>query len=192
MKNLNAHRVLKVIRWIPLQFHFFVFWHTIISRTWSMKETFIWSKSLYFCLMIQPNLTFCFCLCLDSWCRGKPIDHNSRKPSLCLNFSSSNNSRYGSASVSNSNLIVRKAPYMLGSTSACLKLWYTFIMNLTVSFSSSKGNLYHRRRLRTPKRVTSNLKDLSCVWCKSYDAHSCLGEKTADIISDMNRTILHQ
>jgi hypothetical protein len=22
------------------------------------------------------------------------------------------------------------------------------------------------------------LKDLGCVWCKSYDAHSCLGERT--------------
>jgi hypothetical protein len=27
-------------------------------------------------------------------------------------------------------------------------------MNLTVCFSSSKSNLYPRRRLRTPKRVT--------------------------------------
>jgi hypothetical protein len=32
MKKLNTHRVLHVIRWILAQFHFFVFWHTTISR----------------------------------------------------------------------------------------------------------------------------------------------------------------
>jgi hypothetical protein len=32
MKNLNTHRVFQVIRWIPPQFHFFIFWHTTISR----------------------------------------------------------------------------------------------------------------------------------------------------------------
>jgi hypothetical protein len=26
-----------------------------------------------------------------------------------------------------------------------------------------------------------NLKDLSCMWCRSYDGHSFLGEKTDDI-----------
>jgi hypothetical protein len=30
------------------------------------------------------------------------------------------------------------------------------------------------------------LKDLSCVWCKSYDTPSCLGEKTDHIISHIN------
>jgi hypothetical protein len=36
-----------------------------------MKETFIWAKSLYSCLLIQPNLAFCLCLRLDSWSRGE-------------------------------------------------------------------------------------------------------------------------
>jgi hypothetical protein len=68
-----------------------------------MQETSVWAKSLYSCLLIQPNLEFCLCLRLDSWSRGKSIDQNSRKPSLCLNFSPSNKSRYGSLSVSNPN-----------------------------------------------------------------------------------------
>jgi hypothetical protein len=97
-----------------------------------MKETCVWAKSVYSCLLIQSNLIFC--LRLDSWSRSESTDHTSRKPSICLNFSSLNKSRYGSTSVSNSTPIAWKAPHMLDSTSVCLKSWYTFIMNLTIFF----------------------------------------------------------
>jgi hypothetical protein len=92
-----------------------------------MKETFIWAKSLYSWLLIQPNLVFC--LRLDSWSRGKSIDHNPRKPSICLNFSSLNKSWYGSASVSKSNPIARKAPICWAPS---LSLWSRDISSLSI------------------------------------------------------------
>jgi hypothetical protein len=55
-----------------------------------------------------------------------------------------------------------------GSTIVCLKLWETFSMKLTVAFSSSKGNSYLVRHLRTPNTVTSRTWKIwvvCCVWC---------------------------
>jgi hypothetical protein len=34
------------------------------------------------------------------------------------------------------------------------------------------------------------LENLSCMWCKSYNAHLSLSEKTDHMISDMSRTII--
>jgi hypothetical protein len=41
----------------------------------------------------------------------------------------------------------------------------------------------------TEEEQIKDLKDLSCVWCDSYDAHSCLGERIDHITGDMTRTI---
>jgi hypothetical protein len=53
-----------------------------------------------------------------------------------------------------------------------------------VVFSSSKGNSYPVPGLRTPNTVTSRTWKIwvvCCVWCKSYDARSFLGEKNDHI-----------
>jgi hypothetical protein len=92
-----------------------------------------------------------------NWSRGKSRCHSSRKPALSLSFSFLNKSRYGSLVVSNSNSnpSAWKASHMLCSTIVCLKSWYTFILKLTVAFSSPKGNSYLVCHLRTPNNVTS-------------------------------------
>jgi hypothetical protein len=186
MKSLNTHRALQVIRWISPQFHFFVFWYTAISR-YLINEREMRLSQITLFLLVDPVKSDILPP-TRQLIQRKSIDRHSRKAALCLNFSSLNKSQYGSASVSHSIPIAWKALRMLDSIIVCLKSWYTFIMNVTVSFSSSNGNWYLVHRLRTPKKVTSRTWKIwvvCCVWRKSYHAHSCLGEKTDDMISDM-------
>jgi hypothetical protein len=49
---------------------------------------------------------------------------------------------------------------------------------------------------RTPFENTKqchikDLKDLSDLWCKSYDTHSCIREKTDHMIGDVSRALKH-
>jgi hypothetical protein len=129
----------------------------IFAKRWYLDISWVvnkydWAASFCSGCLIQPNLTAL--AQIDNWFRGKSINHNSRKPELSLSFSSLNKSRSGSLVVLNSNPSVWKALYMLASTIVCLKLWYAFIVNSTVAFSSPKGKLYLARRWRTPNKVT--------------------------------------
>jgi hypothetical protein len=49
---------------------------------------------------------------------------------------------------------------------------------------------------RTPLENTKegkikDLEDLSCMWCKGYDAQPCFSENTDHIIADISRTMCH-
>jgi hypothetical protein len=44
----------------------------------------------------------------------------------------------------------------------------------------------------TKDRQVKYLEELSCMWCKSDNAHSCFSEKPDHIISDMSRAIIHR
>jgi hypothetical protein len=151
-----------------------------------MKETSVWAKSLYSCLLIRLNLAFSLCLRLDTWSRRTSIDHHPRKRAPCLNFSLLNKSRYGLASVSNPNPSRLKSSPDVGLYHWLLEpviylhyefhgLFFIFQREL-VSWPSFEN---------TKEGYIKNLKDLSCVWRKSDGVHSCLGEKTDGIISDM-------
>jgi hypothetical protein len=50
---------------------------------------------------------------------------------------------------------------------------------------------------RTPLKNTKegkikDLKDLSCMWCKSHDAHPCLSENMGHTMAGISRTMSHQ
>jgi hypothetical protein len=69
-----------------------------------------------------------------------------------------------------------------------LKMWnqktiqiFPRFMNLTVALVSEREFVSWPSPENTKQGRVEDLKDLDCVWCKSYDAHSCLGEKSDQI-----------
>jgi hypothetical protein len=156
----------------------------------SMKDWWVWIRSFHSGLLIQSNLS-----AQDwayNWSIVKLIEDNSRKLALCLGFSSLNKSRSDSLPVSNSNTIAWKSRHMLGSTVVCLKPWYIFIGNSIVASRLRKAIRMLDTVWEDERGQVNDLKDLNCVWCKSYNTVSCVGEKIDHLNVDLIRTFIHQ
>jgi hypothetical protein len=92
----------------------------------------------------------------------------------------------------NMKLSVRK-PSILTLAFSGLTSVHLFISSFSRSFQLShfiRAIAAVIRAIRTPFRCFQ--KDLSCVWCKSYDTHPCLSEETDHMIGNMSRTVIHQ